>query len=217
MAMSFIKTVLSSIKGNIQWVKFILPIFTTFLGAWFAFLWQNRINSEKQKQANYSVLLKTQALFYAYFEAIYSIKNELDPYVKDPERTTKVKHISFCHKFPELDFEGLSFILATKSPDLFADIISAYRKCASTIEAVDERNTQYRKICGVDTKTDNPEDGKFQVHINPSDLKFLIDFTDIMYQETEQVLVRIQQIDTKLQQFIKSNFKGKHALKAGLI
>jgi len=201
-----------------QWIKFILPVFTTFLGAWFAFLWQNRRDTKRQEKANYGVLLKTQALFYEFFEVIFSIKKDfLDAYKDDKDRMLKVKHIGFCQKFSELNFEGLAFILATKSPDLFNDIVKAYRKCVSAVESIDERNRQYRKISGGNAKIEDLESGKVLLAMNPADLILLRDLTDIMYRETDQVLDRIKQIDGKLQQFIKGNFRGKHALKAILI
>ena len=196
-----------------QWIKLILPFFTTFLGAWLAFFWQNRRDAKKQEKTNYGVLLKTQALFYEYSGAIYSIKKDfLDQYAKDAERTIKVKHISLCQKFSELDFEGISFILTTKNPDLFDDIVSAYKKCVSAIEAINERNRQYRKFSEWIAESIGLESGKPQI-----DLIFLRDFTDIIYRETDQVLDRIKQIDGKLQKFIKENFKRKHALKVAFI
>lgn len=201
-----------------QSVQLIAPVFTTFLGAWFAFLWQNRRDAKKQRNANYAALLKTQALFYEFFGVIFSIKKDfLDPFKDNEDRISKVRHISFCQKFSELDFEGLSFILATKTPDLFNDIVTAYRKCVSTIEAINERNRQYRKISEGDVKAGDLNNGKFQISTSPADLKFLQDFTDIMYRETDQALERIKQIDDRLQQFIKRNFRKKHALKATLI
>ncbi|HRY85123.1 MAG TPA: hypothetical protein P5561_01165 [Candidatus Omnitrophota bacterium] len=198
---------------NVQWIKFILPIFATFLGAWLAFFLQNRRDAKKQEKTNYGVLLKTQALFYEYFEAIYSVKKDfLDQHAKDAERSTRVKHISLCQKFSELDFEGISFILTTKNPDLFGDIVCTYRKCVSAIEAINERNKQYGKYSGGIAKSIDLGSGKSQV-----DLIFLRDFTDIMYRETDQVLQRIKQIDGELQQFIKEKFKGKHALKVTFV
>jgi hypothetical protein len=97
---------------NIKWIRFVLPVFTTFLGAWFAFLWQNRRDTKKQKKANYGVLLKTQALFYEFFEVLFLIKKDfLDPHKDDKDKLAKVKHIGFCQKFSELNYDELSFIL----------------------------------------------------------------------------------------------------------
>ncbi len=201
-----------------KWAGFILPVLTTFLGAWFAFLWQNRRDTKKQKKSQYGVLLKTQALFYEFFEVIYSIKKDyLDRYKDNKNRALIIKCIGFCHKFSELDFEGLSFILATKNPDLFGDIISAYRKCISTVESIDDFNQQYKKICDKSAKTEKLENGQFQITVSEGDLAFLVDFTDIMYRETEQVLVRIKEIESNLQKFIKDNFRKKHALEANII
>jgi hypothetical protein len=197
---------------------FILPVLTTFLGAWFAFLWQNSRETKVQEELKYGTLLKTQVLFYGFFEVIYSIKKDyLDPYEKNANRSRIIKHIGFCHKFPELEFNGLSFILATKDPDLFGDIISAYRKCVSTIESIDDFNQQYKKICDKSVKTEKLGNGQFQITANEGDLAFLEDFTDIMYRDTKQALICINEIDSKLQKFIKGNFRKKHALKADII
>jgi hypothetical protein len=135
-------------------------------------------------------------------------------YKDNKERALSVKHMSFYDKFPGLDFEGLSFILATESPDLYDDIVNAYRKCQSAIDSIKERNQQYAKIGGGAATPEDLEKGKVTVRMSPVDFLLLRDFTDIMYREVDHALVRINKIDVKLQEFIKANFKGKHALKA---
>ncbi|MFH1798012.1 MAG: hypothetical protein ABH844_01525 [Candidatus Omnitrophota bacterium] len=202
-------------NNNIQYVSLVVPLFTTFLGAWFAFLWQNHGDKRRQEHAKHGALLKAQALFYEFYEVILSIKRDfLDKHKEDKNRMAKVEHISFCQKFSELDFEGLSFILATKSPDLYGDIVNVYRKCISAIEAINERNGQYRKISNGKVEVEDLSTGEVKVSLSPADLIFLKDFTDIMYREADQALLRIKTIDDKLQKFIKKSFQGKHALKA---
>ncbi len=204
-----------SCNVNIQYIPLAMTLFTTFLGAWFSFLWQNRRDKKRQEQANYGALLKAQALFYEFYEVILSIKRDfLDKYKEDENRMAKIRHISFCQKFPELNFEELSFILATKSPDLYGDIVNVYRKCISTIEAIHERNAQYRKISDGKVEVEDLSAGKVIVELSPADLIFLKDFTDIMYREADQALPRIKTIDDKLQKFIRKRFQGKHALKS---
>ena len=88
-----------------------------------------------------------------------------------------------------------------------------YRKCVSAIDSVEERNSQYRKIS--DGKVENLDlsTGKCTVSLSSADLKFLMDFTNTMYRETDQVLDRIGEIDKKIQGFIRKDFKKRHALK----
>lgn len=86
-----------------------------------AFWFQNIRENRKRINQNHSALLKTQALFYQYYEVVYSIKKEfLDKFKDDSNRTAKVQHISFCKSFAELDYEALSFILEDKkNADLY--------------------------------------------------------------------------------------------------
>jgi len=193
----------------------IIPFITTFLGAGLAFLFQNIRENRKRTNENYSALLKTQALFYQYQEVVYSIKKDfLDKFKNDLNRTAKVQHISFCKSFAELDYEGLSFILEDKkNVDLYGNITNAYRKCISAIDSIKERNHQYRKITNGKVESMNQETRKCIVSVSPADLKYLLDFTDIMYREVDQVLHRITEIDEELQKFIKGYFKKKYALK----
>jgi len=82
----------------------IVPFITTFLGAGLAFWFQNIRENRKQINQNYSALLKTQALFYQYYEVAYSIKEKfLDKFKDDLNRTAKVQHISFCKSFELTD------------------------------------------------------------------------------------------------------------------
>lgn len=96
-------------------------------------------------------------------------------------------------------------------------IAKAYRKCVSTIDSIEERNRQYRKISNGKVESVNPETGQCIFSLSPADLKFLADFTDIMYRETRQALDRILDIDGKIQQFIRADFKKKHALKMQIV
>ena len=197
----------------------IIPFITTFLGAGLAFWFQNIRENRKRINQNHGALLKTQALFYQYYEVAYSIKEKfLDKFKDDLNRTAKVQHISFCKSFAQLDYEVLSFILEDKkNADLYANIINAYRKCVSTIDSIEERNHQYRKITNGKVESLNPETGQCIVSLSLADLKFLKDFTDIMYREVGQVLVRITEIDKKIQDFVKTNFKKKHALRMQMV
>lgn len=193
----------------------IIPFITTFLGAGLAFWFQNIRENKKRINENYGALLKTQALFYQYHEVVYCIKRDfLDKFKDDSDRTGKVQHISFCKSFAELDYEGLSFILENKKDvDLYGNITNAYRKCVSAIDSIEERNHQYRKITNGKVDSINQETGHCVVSLSLADLKFLSDFTDIMYREVDQVLQRITEIDKEIQEFIKGNFKKKYALK----
>ena len=196
-----------------------IPFITTFLGAGLAFWFQNIRENRKQINQNHSALLKTQALFYQYYEVIYSIKKEfLDGFKDDPQCVAKVQHISFCKNFANLDYEGLAFILASKKDvDFYGDITNAYRKCLSAIGSIEERNHQYRKITDGKVESLDQETGKCIVSLSPADLKFLTDFTNIMYRETDQVIIRIGEIDKKIQKFVKKKFKKRHALKMKII
>lgn len=103
-----------------QWAALVLPFVTTFLGAFLAFSFQNHREDKHKKKSNWGTALKTQALFYQFHEVILSIKREyLDAHKDDTEgRMLKIKQIGFCRNFATLDYEGLSFILQTKEPDI---------------------------------------------------------------------------------------------------
>ncbi len=201
-------------------IKFCITILATFLGAFFAFRFQNIREKVNIENKNYSALLKTQALFYQYLDVIYSIyKGFLYKFKDDSNRMREIPPISFCKSFAELDYEGLSFILATKEPGLYLNINMHYRKCISTIDAIEERNDHFKKIWG---KGGIKENDKSREHcslgISLTDSIVLESLTDIIYEQTEHTIKSIKEIDTQIQNFIKKQgfikktFKNKHPL-----
>lgn len=195
-------------------LNLMLPIFTTFLGAGVAFYAQNKHIERKKKDTFYNSLIQTQALFYFYLEFIQGIKIEyLDQFKDDSRKEMKIQNICFCDSFPELDYKNLSLLLETKKPDLYAEIHSLYRKCLSVVDSIRDRNQQYLKM--KDNVKGVNSDGSMIVETTIVEANFLKDYTNIMYREVNQCFERINLTDMKIQEYIKSNFKGKHALSIG--
>ncbi|MCK5591973.1 MAG: hypothetical protein KAI72_08460 [Candidatus Pacebacteria bacterium] len=156
-------------------------------------------------------MVKTQALFYSYVNFILSIKREfLDQFEEVAGREIKIQRMSFCNSFPELDYNNLSYLLESKSPDLYAEIHNVYRKCLSVVDSINDRNQQYMKLTAGVMGT-NPN-GSAKVKASVIDINFLKDYTDILYREVTQCLKKINAVDEKIEKYIKSNFKGRHAL-----
>lgn len=182
--------------------------FATFLGAYFAFK-LNKIKSKNEEDTKrYTACLKAQFSFYQYYQTIFNIKSQfLDTFENDPQREMKLKHISFCDNFIELDTNNLSFILTTKKPELLNKIINAYQNCIAAIDSVKERNDQYRRVASLAQVS---SDGTTTVSV--TEARFLKDYTDIMYSQLPKTFKLIKSIDEDLKNFIKSRFKNKHAL-----
>lgn len=193
-------------------IKTIYEIFVlfsaTFLGAYFAFK-LNKIKSKSEEDTKrYAACLKAQFSFYQYYQTIVNIKSQfLDTFENDPQRETKLKHISFCDNFIELDTNILSFILTTKEPELLNKITNAYQNCIAAIDSVKERNGQYRRVASLAQVS---SDGTTTVSV--IEAQFLKDYTDIMYYGLPKTIKLIKSIDEDLKNFIKSRFKNKHAL-----
>lgn len=188
--------------------EMIALFFATFLGAYFAFM-LNKIKSKSEEDAKrYAACLKAQFSFYQYYQTILNIKSQfLDASGNDPERETKIKHISFCDNFVELDISTLSFILTTKKPELLNKITNSYQNCIAAIDSVKERNDQYRRVA---SSAQVSSDGTITVSVIES--QFLKDYTDIMYSQLPRTIELIKSIDDDLKNFIKSRFENKHAL-----
>ena len=170
--------------------EIIKHLFATFLGAFFAFQ-LNKVKSKNEEDTQrYAVCLKAQFSFYQYYQTIFNIKSQfLDTVENDRQREMKIKHISFCDNFLELDINTLSFILTTKKPDLLNKIINAYQNCIAAIDSVKERNGQYRRVASLAQVS---SDGT--IAIPRIDAQFLKDYTDILYSQLPKTIVIIQRI-----------------------
>jgi hypothetical protein len=190
-------------------------ICSTFLGAtagaYVAFKLNAKTKSNEEENKRYTACLKAQFVFSQYYQTIYNIKAQfLDPCASSSHREVEIKHISFSDVFLKPDIETLSFILATKNPELLNSIMHTYKNCVAAIDSVKERNYEYTKLRDNKKLVGTPG---AMVRVNVTETKFLKDYTDIMYRQTEKTLNILQTAQEELQNFIKNNFKGRHSLK----
>ena len=176
-------------------------------------MFERKKANDELREKEWSACLLTQFSLGQYAQTLIRLKSQfLDGVKGNSDRHLIIKHVSFDDRLPEIDINSLGFILTTKEPDLLNRIQNAFSNCKSAIDSVKERNVQYRHVASLAELIQNPS-GDHQYKLPEIEVKLLSDFTDNMYEQIDYTMNMLPETQKALHDFIKANFKGKHALK----
>jgi hypothetical protein len=130
-----------------NWQTVISTLSGTFLGAYFAFLFERRHSSSKEYQANIASARKAQFAIWTQLNAAINIKQcVLDPKKDDPNRHLTLTPFSVFGQYSRLEISTLSFLLKKEGAKLLADMMIAEDMFFTLLGALDQRNSRHEQM-----------------------------------------------------------------------
>jgi hypothetical protein len=191
--------------------------FGAFFGSLSAFYLGRVQQRSDRREKRHAALIAAQYALMSQWNIIEAIRvQHLEELRTDPGRFAKLKLYWFPMAPSFVPFAELTFVLATKDPNLLHEIQLAeqnYRACA---QALQNRNEELQKFY------DNPrvshyirdfETGAGVSAASNSDVFFLRQATDGLYTTVDRALPRLVGVIQNVEKLIKSMFPGKTSLK----
>ena len=141
-------------------------------------------------------------------------RNLLEPRRNLQDRQFKLPNYLPVGGVIPLPMDSLTFILATDNPDFLQEIHIAekhYLRCAELLEELNKFRLDMQDK--YQPKTFNPDTGIGFLEVPLHRQYILKDLTNRLYVSVDKARVELNRVIDKMNDFIKSNFKGRRSLK----
>ena len=129
------------VQASIAIVTTLSTLAAAYFGAKFAFDFQNRKNSDNEiKEAVKAANMAVFALMRTHHELTAVFEQYIKPHIDDEYRHFSIPASSSVVPYLNLEFNELSFILSSKSPNLLNELALTQSEINATIDAVNARS-----------------------------------------------------------------------------
>lgn len=190
-----------------NWQTTISALSGTFLGAYFAFLFERRHADAKEREATIASAKSAQFAIWAQLNAAKNIKKQvLDPKRDDVDRHLTLTPFTVHAKYPNLDVESLTFMLKGEGAQMLGEMMLSEHMFTTLIGALEQRNVRHESMQQRISQL-GPE-----VALDRATVMILKDMTDSIYGLGDDVVKQLQTVFESFRCYIEKRFPGVKGL-----
>lgn len=190
-----------------NWQTTVTALSGTFLGAYFAFLFERRHSEAKEREATLAAAKSAQFAIWTQLNAAMNItKQVLDPKRDDPDRHLTLTPFTVHAKYPTLNIASLTFMLKGEGAQLLGEMMLSEHMFSTLIGALEQRNVRHESMQQRISQF-GPEVG-----LDKATIVILKDMTDSIYGLGEDAVKQLGQVFERLRSYIEKEFPGVKAL-----
>ncbi len=201
-------------------LKFIVPLFATFSGAFIAYWTQNRREQKKEDENQITALNKALFTLLRQINALASIKKDLDKVRNDKFREFILRPFH-PNMYNDLKFncDSLIFMLDQKyqnlkGTDILQDLLIEQEGFEQTLRAIEFRTDYQVKVIQphleeLGIKDTDPTFEKAKSSLGECKSKNIVHYTDQVYENVDETLKSSGKVFQKLHDYSKKRFPKK--------
>jgi hypothetical protein len=198
-------------------VAFSSAVTGAFFGSLSAF-WLGRLQQKRDlRDRRHSALLATQHALLSQWTVLENVRlQHLEPLRNDPMRFAKISRFYTTRPQCSIPFSEITFIADSDEPNLLQEIHIAEQAYLGAIQAIDlynEKREEFFKRSESRISEFDMQTGKTTITTGEQEIYMMRAVTDILYQEIDKALPRLDAEVKDIWKFVKRNFKGKKAIK----
>jgi len=193
------------VKDN--WQATVSALFGTFLGGYFAFLFERRHSEAKEREETIASAKSAQFAIWTQLNIAKNIRKQvLDPMRDDPDRHLTMKPFAVHAKFSTLNITSLTFILKGDGAHLLAEIMLSEQMFNTLIGALEQRNVRHESMQQRISQLGE------EAGLDKATKAILKDMTDSIYGLGDDAVQHLEQAFEHLRIYIEKEFSGVRAL-----
>lgn len=190
-----------------NWQTTVSALSGTFLGAYFAFLFERRHSEAKEREATIAAAKSAQFAIWTQLNAAKNIKKQvLDPRCNDPDRHLTLTPFTVHAKYPTLNIASLTFMLKGEGAQLLGEMMLSEHVFSTLIGALEQRNVRHESM-----QTRISQFGP-EVGLDQATVVILKNMTDSIYGLGEDAVSQLGQVFERLRSYIEKQFPDVKAL-----
>jgi hypothetical protein len=195
-----------------NWQTTVSALSGTFLGAYFAFLFERRHANAKEREETIASAKSAQFAIWTQLNAAKNIKKQaLDPKRDDPDRHLTLTPFTVHAKYPNLDVESLTFMLKDEGAQLLGEMMLSGYMFTTLIGTLEQRNIRHELMQQRISQL-GPE-----VALDKATVIILKDMTDSIYGLGDDAVKQLQTVFESFRCYIEKKFPGVKGLSVGFL
>ena len=194
--------------------------FSTFVGAWAAFLLQSHRDDVKARADRAAALRRAQFALNAQFIVLEHIRRQQDPVRTDPDRDVRLKAFLYYREAPPIDLSSLNFLLeSTNDPDLLSTLHACQNLWNIAIGVLQQRSREHRRflerVAAAIQARATPEDStpeQMRAVVGPELRASLRSLTNALYKSLDEAVTANAQAFKRLSAQFGKQFPGERIL-----
>lgn len=207
------------------WVPALATLVAAFFGAFFAYIYQNKLHKDQEVNEQYAAANKAMFNMFQMLNSIRLIQKDF----LDPVRGQSGAMIEMMALMPEnpedygFDFNGLSFLLNTNHRQLLLDLHIEQQTFREAIKALNYRSALHKNIVQPQLSRANFKNGEvysgeyFKAALGEHLFLDLKNATDIVFISVDKSVKTLQVVKEKMVKVFKELFPGKKILNIELL